>query len=135
MDETSSKEKSEHSFFGDKLEDMESDSDKNNKDFSKNSSNPECILNTFNKKIKYLIENGKDLSYSNSNSKISDQYQNKEQFLYSRYWCAKKKSNNDTDSSSAIIENKINNQKINLKEDEKILYSMISMKKIWRKRP
>jgi len=122
MEGATSKEKSEHSYFGDKLEDMESDSDRNNKDFSKNSSNPECILDTVNKKIKYVIDNGKDLSYSNSNSKISDQFQNKEQFLYSRYWYKKKKSNNDTDSSSAIMDNKINNQKINLKEDEKILY-------------
>ena len=122
MEGATSKEKSEHSYFGDKLDDMESDSDRNNKDFSKNSSNPECILDTVNKKIKYVIDNGKDLSYSNSNSKISDQFQNKEQFLYSRYWYKKKKSNNDTDSSSAIMDNKINNQKINLKEDEKILY-------------
>ena len=121
-EEASSQEKSEYSFFGDEIENMESDKNKNNINFSKNSSNLECILDTVNKKIKYVIENGKDLSYSNSNSKISDHFQNKEQFLYSRYWRTKKKSNNDTDSSSAIMENKINN----LNEEEKILYYNIN---------
>ena len=122
MKETSSEDQSEHSYFGDEIDNMESDQNKNNIDFSKTSSNPECILDNVNKKIKSIIENGKDLSYSNSNSKISDHFQNKEQFLYSQYWLTKKKSNNDTDSSSAIIENK-KNQKIKEKDEEKILYN------------
>ena len=119
MKETSSEDQSEHSYFGDEIDNMESDQNKNNIDFSKTSSNPECVLDNVNKKIKSIIENGKDLSYSNSNSKISDHFQNKEQFLYSQYWLTKKKSNNDTDSSSAIIENK-KNQKIKEKDEEKI---------------
>ena len=118
MDEASSNHNSEHSFFGDEMDNIESDQNKNQINYSQNSSNIERVFDTVNKKIKYLIENGKDLSYSNSNSKISDQFQNKEQFLYSRYWCVKKKNSNDTDSSSAIMEN----NKINLKEEEKILY-------------
>ena len=122
MKETSSEDQSEHSYFGDEIDNMESDQNKNNIDFSKTSSNPECVLDNVNKKIKSIIENGKDLSYSNSNSKISDHFQNKEQFLYSQYWLTKKKSNNDTDSSSAIIENK-KNQKIKEKDEEKILYN------------
>ena len=122
MKETSSEDQSEHSYFGDEIDNIESDQNKNNIDFSKTSSNPECVLDNVNKKIKYIIENGKDLSYSNSNSKISDHFQNKEQFLYSQYWLTKKKSNNDTDSSSAIIENK-KNKKIKEKDEEKILYN------------
>ena len=122
MKETSSEDQSEHSYFGDEIDNIESDQNKNNIDFSKTSSNPECVLDNVNKKIKSIIENGKDLSYSNSNSKISDHFQNKEQFLYSQYWLTKKKSNNDTDSSSAIIENK-KNQKIKEKDEEKILYN------------
>jgi hypothetical protein len=131
MNEASSLQNSENSYFGDEIEKMEYDQNKNQIDISKTSSNPERMFDTVNKRIKYVIENGKDLSYSNSNSKISDQFQNKEQFLYSRYWCVNKKSNNDTDSSSPINENKKNNQKINLKEnfkhnilkeEEKILY-------------
>ena len=133
MKETSSLQNSENSYFGDEVEKSDIEQNKNQIDFSKNSSNPEGIFDTVNKKIKYVIENGKDLSYSNSNSKISVEIQNKEQFLYSRYWCANKKSkksNNDTDSSSPITENKIN-KKINLKEnlnnnnkkeEEKIIY-------------
>ena len=108
MKETSSLQNSENSYFGDEVEKSENDQNKNQIDFSKNSSNPEGIFDTVNKKIKYVIENGKDLSYSNSNSKISIEIQNKEQFLYSRYWCANKKSNNDTDSSSPLTENKKN---------------------------
>ena len=116
MKETSSLQNSENSYFGDEVEKSENDQNKNQIDFSKNSSNPEGIFDTVNKKIKYVIENGKDLSYSNSNSKISIEFQNKEQFLYSRYWCANKKSNNDTDSSSPLTENK-KSKKINLKEN------------------
>ena len=129
MKETSSLQNSENSYFGDEVEKTDFEQNKNQIDFSKNSSNPEGIFDTVNKKIKYLIENGKDLSYSNSNSKISVEIQNKEQFLYARYWCANKKSNNDTDSSSPMTENK-KNKKINLKEnfnknkkeEEKIIY-------------
>ena len=131
MNEASSLQNSENSYFGDEIEKMEFDQNKNPIDISKTSSNPERMFDTVNKRIKYVIENGKDLSYSNSNSKISDQFQNKEQFLYSRYWCVNKKSNNDTDSSSPMNENTKNNKKINLKEnfkhnvlkeEEKILY-------------
>ena len=129
MKETPSLQNSENSYFGDEVEKTDFEQNKNQIDFSKNSSNPEGIFDTVNKKIKYLIENGKDLSYSNSNSKISVEIQNKEQFLYARYWCANKKSNNDTDSSSPMTENK-KNKKINLKEnfnknkkeEEKIIY-------------
>ena len=95
MDEASSNHNSEHSFFGDEMDNIESDQNKNQINYSQNSSNIERVFDTVNKKIKYLIENGKDLSYSNSNSKISDQFQNKEQFLYSRYWCVKKKNSNE----------------------------------------
>ena len=80
---------SENSYFGEEKENMDSEQNKNQIDYSKNSSNPEGIFDIVNKEIRHVIENGKDLSYSNSNSRISDQYQNKEQFLYSRYWCVK----------------------------------------------
>jgi hypothetical protein len=95
---------SEHSFFGDENYNIDSERSKNQIDYSKNSSNPECVFDKINKEIKYVIENGKDLSYSNSNSKISDQYQNKEQFLYSRFWRVKN-NNNENDSSKLMMNN------------------------------
>ena len=96
MNDVQSQKNSENSYFGDEEENMELDQNKNPID-------PQYIMDTVNKEIKYVVENSKDLSYSNSNSKISDQFQNKEQLLYSRYWCVKKKNNSDyTDSSSAI---------------------------------
>ena len=104
MDEASSNHNSEHSFFGDENYNIDSERNKNQIDYSKNSSNPECVFDKINKEIKYVIENGKDLSYSNSNSKISDQYQNKEQFLYSRFWRVKN-NNNENDSSKLMMNN------------------------------
>ena len=121
MNDVQSQKNSENSYFGDEEENMELDQNKNPID-------PQYIMDTVNKEIKYVVENSKDLSYSNSNSKISDQFQNKEQLLYSRYWCVKKKNNSDyTDSSSAIMDNKKINLKENTKnnekkEEEKILY-------------
>ena len=124
---------SEHSYFGEEQANIESEQNKNRIDNSKNSSNVEGIFVIINKEISHVIENGKDLSYSNSNSKISDHYQNKEQFLYSRYWCAKK-NNNENDSSNIMINHKLyeklHNNNINEKlekeneknKEEKILY-------------
>ena len=105
----SSFQNSEHSFFGDEQDNIDSEKNKNQVDNSKNSSNPENIFDKVNKEIRRVIENGKDLSYSNSNSRISDQYQNKEQFLYSRFWCVKK-NNNENDSSKLMINNKLYNK-------------------------
>ena len=79
MNDVQSQKNSENSYFGDEEENMELDQNKNPID-------PQYIMDTVNKEIKYVVENSKDLSYSNSNSKISDQFQNKEQLLYSRYW-------------------------------------------------
>ena len=118
---------SENSYFGEEKENMDSEQNKNQIDYSKNSSNPEGIFDIVNKEIRHVIENGKDLSYSNSNSRISDQYQNKEQFLYSRYWCVKK-NNNENDSSNIMMNNKLyeklhnNNFNENYEKEEKILY-------------
>ena len=89
---------SEHSYFGDEQSKIETEQNKTQFDFSKNSSNPEGIFDTLNKEIKLAVENCKDLSYySNSNSKISEQQQYNEQFLDSRYWCVRK-NNNESDS-------------------------------------
>ena len=123
---------SEHSFFGDEQIKPEVEQNRTQKDFSKNSSNPEGIFDTLNKEIKLVVENGKDLSYySNSNSKISEQQQYNEQFLDSRYWCVRK-NHNESDSLNAKIEKsenkniknkKASKNKKNEKDiEEKILY-------------
>ena len=111
---------SEHSFFGDENYNIDSERSKNQIDYSKNSSKPECVFDKINKEIKYVIENGKDLSYSNSNSKISDQYQNKEQFLYSRFWRVKN-NNNENDSSKLMMNNILYDKlhKNNIKDNKK----------------
>ena len=126
MNEASSNVASEHSFFDDEPNKIEVEQNKTQFDFSKNSSNPEGIFDTLNKEIKFAVENCKDLSYySNSNSKISEQQTNNEQFLDSRYWCVRKK-NNDNDSS--LLHKKEKNEKIinynknNKDFEEKILY-------------
>ena len=88
---------SEHSFFGDEQNKVETDQNKTQFDYSKNSSNPEGIFDTLNKEIRHVVDNCKDLSYySNSNSKISEQQQYNDQFLDSRYWCSRK-NNNESD--------------------------------------
>ena len=130
MNEASSPVASEHSFFDDELNKLDAEQNKTQFDFSKNSSNPEGIFDTLNKEIKHVVENCKDLSYySNSNSKISEQQQNNEQFLDSRYWCVRK-NNNEIDSSFYKYErndkknnnNKINSNKNEKDFEEKILY-------------
>ena len=133
MNESSSIFASEHSFFGDEQIKPEIEQNKNQKDFSKNSSNPEGIFDTLNKEIKLVVENCKDLSYySNSNSKISEQQQYNEQFLDSRYWCVRK-NHNESDSLNAKIEksekknflnnkNENNGKKCEKDIEEKILY-------------
>ena len=106
---------SEHSYFGDEQSKIETEQNKTQFDFSKNSSNPEGIFDTLNKEIKLAVENCKDLSYySNSNSKISEQQQYNEQFLDSRYWCVRK-NNNESDSPNTKNEKseKINNNNKN----------------------
>ena len=134
MNEASSKVASEHSFFADEQIKPEKEQNKNQIDFSKNSSNPEGIFDTLNKEIRLVVENCKDLSYySNSNSKISEQQQYNEQFLDSRYWCVRNNNNNENDSFN--IKEKKNVLKKNIKnennkkcennknfEDEKIIY-------------
>lgn len=91
MNEASSIVEGEHSFFEDGQIKIETEQNKNQIDFSKNSSNPEGIFDTLNKEIRCVVENCKDLSYySNSNSKISEQQQYNEQFLDSRYWGVRK---------------------------------------------
>jgi len=120
---------SEHSYFGDEQSKIETEQNKTQFDFSKNSSNPEGIFDTLNKEIKLAVENCKDLSYcSNSNSKISEQQQYNEQFLDSRYWCVRK-NNNESDSLNTRNEkinnnNKNDNNIKNVKdvEEEKIIY-------------
>ena len=70
----------EISFFGER--DFHYDTIKNNKDISKNSSNPERTYEKLNLEIKNVTDNKKDLSYlSNSNSIINDQPECNEQFL------------------------------------------------------
>ena len=64
MNDVQSQKNSENSYFGDEEENMELDQNKNPID-------PQYIMDTVNKEIKYVVENSKDLSYSNSNSKIS----------------------------------------------------------------
>ena len=106
---------SEHSYFGDEQSKIETEQNKTQFDFSKNSSNPEGIFDTLNNEIKLAVENCKDLSYySNSNSKISEQQQYNEQFLDSRYWCVRK-NNNESDSPNTKNEKseKINNNNKN----------------------
>ena len=116
-----------NSFFGDEENKSESEENRNNIDFSKNSSNPEGIFDTLNKEIRFAVENCKDLSY-NSNSKISEQQKYNEQFLDARYWWAKKshekyKINN---WSNNIINNnngqRDESQKKENDFEEKILY-------------
>ena len=119
---------SEHSYFGDEQSKIETEQNKTQFDFSKNSSNPEGIFDTLNKEIKLAVENCKDLSYySNSNSKISEQQQYNEQFLDSRYWCVRK-NNNESDSPNTKNEKseKINN---NNKNDSNIK-NVIEVEKI-----
>ena len=127
MNDASSLVASEHSYFADEQNKPELEQNKNQIDFSKNSSNPEGIFDTLNKEIKLVVENCKDLSYySNSNSKISEQQQYNEQFLDSRYWCARKNHNNENDSLNAKIEKgdkkyiyKNNNKNDIIKNNEK----------------
>ena len=108
MNEASSIVASEHSFFADEQIKIETEQNKNQIDFSKNSSNPEGIFDTLNKEIRCVVENCKDLSYySNSNSKVSDQQQNNEQFLDSRYWGVRK-NHNENDSSNTKNEISVN---------------------------
>jgi len=77
----------EMSFFGDGLFNI-GENNKNNKELSKNSSNPEKIYDKLNSEIKKVTENGKDLSYqsSNSNSKILERPQINENLFDSKYW-------------------------------------------------
>ena len=127
MNDASSLVASEHSYFADEQNKPELEQNKNQIDFSKNSSNPEGIFDTLNKEIRLVVENCKDLSYySNSNSKISEQQQYNEQFLDSRYWCARKNHNNENDSLNAKIEKgdkkyiyKNNNKNDIIKNNEK----------------
>ena len=87
----------EISFFGER--DFHYDTIKNNKDISKNSSNPERTYEKLNLEIKNVTDNKKDLSYlSNSNSKINDQPECSEQFLNIKYWKNKENSRNQTQS-------------------------------------
>ena len=132
MNEASSKVASEHSFFAEEQIKAEKEQNKNQIDFSKNSSNPEGIFDTLNKEICLVVENCKDLSYySNSNSKISEQQQYNEQFLDSRYWCVRKNNSNENDSLNVkekknVLKKNIkneNNKKLeNNFEEEKIIY-------------
>ena len=134
MNDVSSLVASEHSYFADEQNNPETEQNKTQIDFSKNSSNPEGIFDTLNKEIKLVVDNCKDLSYySNSNSKISEQQQYNDQFLDSRYWCVRK-NHNENDSFNAKMEksekkiilknnNKINNNKKHEKNiEEKIIY-------------
>jgi len=108
MNEASSLVASEHSVFADEQIKIETEQNKNQIDFSKNSSNPEGIFDTLNKEIRCVVENCKDLSYySNSNSKVSDQQQYNEQFLDSRYWRVRK-NHNENDSSNTKNEISVN---------------------------
>ncbi len=87
----------EISFFGER--DFHYDTTKNNKDISKNSSNPERTYEKLNLEIKNVTDNKKDLSYlSNSNSKINDQPECSDQFLNIKYWKNKENSRNQTQS-------------------------------------
>ena len=87
----------EISFFGER--DFHYDTIKNNKNISKNSSNPERTYEKLNLEIKNVTDNKKDLSYlSNSNSKINDQPECSEQFLNIKYWKNKENSRNQTQS-------------------------------------
>ena len=87
----------EISFFGER--DFHYDTIKNNKDISKNSSNPERTYEKLNLEIKNVTDNKKDLSYlSNSNSIINDQPECNEQFLNIKYWKNKENSRNQTQS-------------------------------------
>ena len=106
---------SEHSFFGDEQNKVETDQNKTQFDYSKNSSNPEGIFDTLNKEIRHVVDNCKDLSYySNSNSKISEQQQYNDQFLDSRYWCSRK-NNNESDYLNG--KNEKNEKKYYLKNE------------------
>ena len=134
MNDVSSLVASEHSYFADEQNNPDTEQNKNQIDFSKNSSNPEGIFDTLNKEIKLVVDNCKDLSYySNSNSKISEQQQYNDQFLDSRYWCVRK-NNNENDSLNTknekgekkiILKNNNkndNNKKYEKSFEEKILY-------------
>ena len=123
MNDASSLPASEHSYFADEKNKPDLEKNKPQIDFSKNSSNPECIFDTLNKEIKHVVENCKDLSYySNSNSKISEQQQYNEHFLDSRYWCVRK---NHYENDSYKVEKKNllkNNKKYENEIEEKIIY-------------
>ena len=119
MNEASSIVEGEHSFFEDGQIKIETEQNKNQIDFSKNSSNPEGIFDTLNKEIRCVVENCKDLSYySNSNSKISEQQQYNEQFLDSRYWGVRK-NHNENDSYNTKNEKSQNEKKISLRNNNK----------------
>ena len=119
MNEASSIVEGEHSFFEDGQIKIETEQNKNQIDFSKNSSNPEGIFDTLNKEIRCVVENCKDLSYySNSNSKISEQQQYNEQFLDSRYWGVRK-NHNENDSYNTKNEKSQNEKKFSLRNNNK----------------
>ena len=84
----------ERSFFGD-TSFHKGETNKNNKEFSKNSSNPEKIYDKYYSEIKIVTENGKDSSYqsSNSNSKILERPPISE-LLESKYWSSNNKEKN-----------------------------------------
>ena len=85
----------ERSFFGD-TSFHKGETNKNNKEFSKNSSNPEKIYDKYYSEIKIVTENGKDSSYqsSNSNSKILERPPINERLFESKYWSSNNKEKN-----------------------------------------
>ena len=108
----------ENSFFGDGSFHI-GENTKNNKEFSKNSSNPEKIYDKLNSEIKKVTENGKDLSYqsSNSNSKILERSQINEKLFDSKYWKTNNKEIKINEENPVQFTNKY--EKLKIKNSQK----------------
>ena len=77
MNDVQSQKNSENSYFGDEEENMELDQNKNPID-------PQYIMDTVNKEIKYVVENSKNIKYKNNNYKKKEKFKNKKKLIYSR---------------------------------------------------
>ena len=92
----------EKSFFGDSSF-HNGEPNKTNKEFSKNSSNPEKIYEKLNNEIKKVTENGNNSSYysSNSNSKI-ERPQTNEKLFDSKIWNSNYEENKNNNQQNPI---------------------------------